>query len=52
MKFNELPENIQLIAANTLSELLKGIPASKELADELASSVASAFVALYVASHF
>ncbi|MFS4412515.1 hypothetical protein [Providencia sp. T47] len=47
MKFEDLPENIQLIAASTLAELMKVSCISKELAEDLASSVKRAFIALY-----
>ncbi|QIF95187.1 hypothetical protein [Proteus vulgaris] len=47
MKFEDLPENIQLIAANTLSKLLKDNQPPKELAQELASSIKNSFIALY-----
>lgn len=47
MKFEDLPENIQIIAANTLSELLKQSYVNKELAEEAANSVKAAFIRLY-----
>lgn len=47
MKFEDLPDDIQLIAANTLSELLKDNQPSKELAQELACSIKSSFITLY-----
>ncbi|HFT1684922.1 hypothetical protein [Providencia stuartii] len=47
MKFEELPDDIQMIAASTLSELLKQSYVNKELAEETANSVKAAFIKLY-----
>ncbi|MFS1539535.1 MAG: hypothetical protein ACL7BU_13565 [Candidatus Phlomobacter fragariae] len=47
MKFEELPENIQLIAANTLSELIKLKLPEKEQVEKLAHFIKLAFTSLY-----
>lgn len=47
MKFNELPENTQHIAANALAELIKQSLPQEEQAKVLARSVKSAFIELY-----
>ncbi|MEQ4671683.1 hypothetical protein AB7W30_17440 [Providencia manganoxydans] len=47
MEFKELPENIQLIAATTLAEILKNSCISKEIAEGDAERVKAAFIKLY-----
>ncbi|UQZ10719.1 hypothetical protein M8G38_13020 [Providencia stuartii] len=47
MKFEDLPEDIRMIAAGTLSELLKQGYVNKELAEDTANSVKAAFIQLY-----
>uniref|UniRef100_A0A3B0LZ86 Uncharacterized protein n=1 Tax=Arsenophonus endosymbiont of Trialeurodes vaporariorum TaxID=235567 RepID=A0A3B0LZ86_9GAMM len=47
MKFEELPQNIQLIAANLLGELMKMSLPEKEQTKDLAYSIKSAFISLY-----
>lgn len=47
MRFEDLPEDIRMIAAGTLSELLKQGYVNKELAEETANSVKVAFIKLY-----
>lgn len=47
MKFEELPMSVQVVAANTLADILKSNPLSKESANEYADSVKSAFIKLY-----
>ncbi|MDC9591597.1 hypothetical protein PSI23_20515 [Xenorhabdus sp. XENO-10] len=47
MKFEKLPEAVQLIAAHTLKAMIEQNNANKELAKEMASSISDAFTALY-----
>ncbi|MEY0256524.1 hypothetical protein AB7X32_22580 [Morganella morganii] len=47
MKFEELPENIQLIAATALADILKSNVPEKELAEVYANSVKTAFIKMY-----
>ncbi len=47
MKFEELPESVQLIATTALADILKNSHPTKESAIEFANSVKSAFIELY-----
>ncbi|HHN8391114.1 hypothetical protein ABMZ76_16335 [Morganella morganii] len=47
MKFEELPADTQIVAANTLAEAIKQNNPGKEQAESLAQMVGQAFIALY-----
>lgn len=47
MKFEELPENVQLIATTTLADILKASYPTKETAVEYTRAVKAAFTELY-----
>ncbi|MDE1479342.1 hypothetical protein KKJ01_14155 [Xenorhabdus bovienii] len=47
MKFEELPEAVQLIAAHALRNMIERNDADKEQAKEMACSISKAFTALY-----
>lgn len=47
MKFEDLPLNVQLIAVTCLADILKMNMPEKELAEQYASSIKSAFVQMY-----
>ncbi|MDF2407572.1 hypothetical protein [Morganella morganii] len=47
MKFEDLPGNIQIVAANALAEEIKQNNPEKEQAESLAQMVGQAFIALY-----
>ncbi|MCT8344214.1 MULTISPECIES: hypothetical protein [Photorhabdus] len=51
MKFEDLSEIIQLVAANTLKEMIEKNNADKEQAKEMACSISKAFTSLYEDSY-